>query len=661
MNEEAKKKEKIIGIDLGTSNSAAAVLIAGKPQIIPAAEGTTVGGGKAFPSYVAFTKDGNRLVGEPARRQAISNPERTITAIKRKMGTNYTVDIDGKSYTPQEISAMILSKIRQDTEDYLNEKIEKAVITVPAYFNDAQRTATKDAGKIAGLDVVRIINEPTAAALAFGLDKVDEELKIVVLDLGGGTFDVTIMEMGEGVFKVISTSGDTQLGGTDMDRLITEDLAMEFKRKENIDLLEEPTAKRRLTEAAEKAKIELSTLYSTQINLPFIAQDEAGPKHIDMEYTRSRMEEVISPVLARLDRPMEQALEDAKLSKTDINKIILIGGPTRMPCVRERFENFFGKKAERGVDPMEAVAVGAAIQGAVLAGDVKDILLLDVTPLTLGLETLGGVMTPLIDRNTTIPVRKKKTFSTAADNQPSAEIHVLQGERPMADDNISLGKFFIDGIPPAPRGIPQIEVIFEIDANGILQVTAKDLGTGRDKSIRIEGTKKLDENQIEKMREEAEKHKEEDEKLKELIQKRNELDGMAYQAEKMMKDNPDKLDDALKDKLLKGIEHARDVIKNNPNDGAAIDKAKQELEGSLHELAQKIYAQGGAPPGGPGAAPGGAPGGMGGGMDEMIRRAQQAASMGGSQAQQPPGASSKDSDDKKEAKKRVVDVEWEDE
>ncbi|MHA1794465.1 MAG: molecular chaperone DnaK [Promethearchaeota archaeon] len=652
MTNNGKKKEIIIGIDLGTSNSAAAVLTAGKPQIIPAAEGTTVGGGKAFPSYVAFTKDGKILVGEPARRQAISNPERTITAIKRKMGTDYKVKIDDKSYTPQEISAMILSKIKKDAEDYLNEKIEKAVITVPAYFNDAQRTATKDAGRIAGLDVVRIINEPTAAALAYALDKEGKSLKIAVLDLGGGTFDVTIMEMGEGVFEVISTSGDTALGGTDMDRLIMEDIAQEFKRKENIDLLADPTSKRRLLEASEKAKIELSTLYSTQINLPFIAQDASGPKHLDMEYSRARMEQVIAPVLERLDTPMKRALEDANLSKTDIDKIILIGGPTRMPSVRDRFEKFFERKAERGVDPMEAVAIGASIQGAVLAGEIKDILLLDVTPLTLGVETLGGVMTPLIDRNTTIPVRKTKVFSTASDNQPSVEIHVLQGERPLAKDNMSLGKFFLDGIPPAPRGIPQIEVTFEIDANGILKVTAKDLGTGKDQSIRIEGTKKLSEEDVQKMRDAAEKFKEEDEKLRQVIQARNELDGMAYQAEKLMKDNADKLDDKLKDELLQSIKRAREVIKDKPNDEKAIADAKADLEKPLHEFAQKIYAQGGAP----GAGPGG-PGGPIPNMDDVIKRAQQAADMGSA-------TSSSGKSEKQESsapKKKVVDVEWEDE
>jgi molecular chaperone DnaK len=584
------RKEKIVGIDLGTSNSAASVLIAGKPVIIPAAEGTTIGGGKAFPSFVAFTKDKKTLVGEPARRQAISNPERTVTAIKRKMGTDYKLEIDGKKYTPQEISAMILQKIKADTEAFLNEPINKAVITVPAYFNDAQRTATKDAGRIAGLEVVRIINEPTAAALAYGLDKKDHNAKVAVLDLGGGTFDVTIMELNEGVFEVISTSGDTQLGGTDMDRLIMEDLAQEFKRKNNIDLLTDPTAKRRLLEGAEKAKIELSNLYSTQVNLPFITQDASGPKHMDMEYTRARLEEVIAPVLDRLDAPMKRALKDAKFESKDIDKVILIGGPTRMPSVLERFERVFDKKAEHGVDPMEAVAIGAGIQGAVLGGDVKDILLLDVTPLTLGVETLGEAFTPLVDRNTTVPVKKSKVFSTASDNQTSVEIHVMQGERPKARDNFSLGKFYLDGIPPAPRGLPQIEVTFEINENGILEVTAKDLGTGKDKSIRIEGTKKLSEEEISRMQGDAERNKEADEKFRETTQKRNELDSMTYQAEKLMKENAGKLEASLRDTLVKAMDAARDVVKTKGDNLRAIEEAKAELEKPLHEFAQHLYS-----------------------------------------------------------------------
>jgi molecular chaperone DnaK len=659
------KKEKILGIDLGTSNSAAAVMIGGKPQIIPASEGTTVGGGKQFPSFVAFTKDKQILVGEPARRQAVSNPERTIVSIKRKMGTDYKVTIDGKKYTPQEISAMILGKIKKDTEEYLGESISKAVITVPAYMNDAQRTATKDAGRIAGLDVIRIINEPTAAALAYGLDKQKQSMKIVVLDLGGGTFDVTIMEMGEGVFEVVSTSGDTQLGGTDMDRVIMEDIANEFKENENFDILEDPTARRRLLEAAETAKIELSTTYSTQINLPFIGQDENGPKNVDIEYSRSRLEQTIKPIMDRLDAPMRRALDDAQLTSNDIAKIILIGGPTRMPCVRDKFEAFFGKKAERGVDPMEAVAIGACIQGAILAGEIKDILLLDVTPLTLGVETLGNIMTPLVERNTTIPVRRSKVFSTASDNQPTVEIHVLQGERKLAKDNISLGQFFLDGIPPARRGIPQIEVTFEIDANGIVNVTAKDLGTKKNQSIRIEGTKKLSEDDISRMRDDADKHKEEDEQIQKLIQERNELDSMAYQGEQLIKDNADKIDDELKESLTSAIENAKSIIKDRADDETAIKEAKEALEKPLHELAQKIYAQAG----GQGAGGPEGPGGMGNmsqeDMQEMIRRAQQQAGAGGDgmggEAGYDDEAHTAPPKKKSTKGKKVVDVEWEDE
>ena len=504
-------KEKIIGIDLGTSNSAASVLQAGKPAIIPSAEGTTAYG-KAFPSVVAFTKEGQILVGEPARRQAVSNPEKTIMAAKRKMGTNHKYIIEGKEYTPQQISAFILQKIRKDAEEFLGEKINKAVITVPAYFNDDQRQATKDAGEIAGLEVVRIVNEPTAASMAYGLDKHDKELKILVFDLGGGTLDVTIMEFGGGVFQVLSTSGDTQLGGTDMDQVIVDFLASEFKKTEGIDLTKDKTAMQRLRESAEKAKIELSNVFETDLNLPFITATNEGPKHLSIKLTRAKLEQLIEPIIKRCKHPMEQAMKDAKLSPSGINKVILVGGPTRMPIVRKFVEDAIGKQPERGVDPMECVAAGAAIQAGVLAGEVKDILLLDVTPLSLGIETLGGVFTKLIERNTTVPTKKAQIFSTAADNQTAVTIRVGQGERPMFGDNKLLGQFDLVGIPPAPRGIPQIEVTFDIDANGIIHVNAKDLGTGKEQSIRITASQKLSEDEIERMRKEAEQFADVDKK-----------------------------------------------------------------------------------------------------------------------------------------------------
>ncbi len=579
---------KIIGIDLGTSNSAAAVLVGGKPTIIPSAEGVTIGG-KAFPSYVAFTKDGEKLVGEPARRQAVSNPEGTIYAIKRKMGTDYKVTIRDKAFTPQQISAFILQKIKHDAEAFLGEPVQKAVITVPAYFNDNQRQATKDAGTIAGLDVVRIINEPTAASLAYGLDKVEESQKIFVFDLGGGTLDCTIMDFGQGVFEVVSTSGDTQLGGTDMDNAIVDYLVAESKKEYGIDIKNDKMAMQRLREAGEKAKIELSTTLTTEINLPFLTADASGPKHFTHTMTRAKLEQLVSPIVNRCGHSVEQALKDAKLTPNDIHKIILVGGPTRMPIVQKFVEDYVGKKIERGVDPMECVAMGAAIQAGVLSGEVKDLVLLDVTPLSLGIETLGGVFTQLIDRNTTIPTKKSQIFTTAEDNQTSVEVHVLQGERAMARDNVTLGRFHLTGIPPAPRGVPQVEVSFDIDANGIINVHAKDLGTGNEQKITITASTKLNKEEIDRMVKQAQEYADQDKHTKETAETKNKADNLAYSAEKTLKDMAGKIDAAQKQKVETAIKDLRESIKSD--DEKDMQQKMDVLTNSLHEISSKMYQE----------------------------------------------------------------------
>ncbi|MBQ6375811.1 molecular chaperone DnaK [Candidatus Saccharibacteria bacterium] len=599
---------KIIGIDLGTTNSAFAYMVAGKPEVITNSEGD-----RTTPSVVAVTKKGERLVGKVAQRQRVTNPKNTIYGIKRligrkfddpevqrdlkispykivKKGNGVAVEMDGKEYTPEEISAMILGKIKADAEAFLGEKVTEAIITVPAYFDDSQRQATKDAGKIAGLEVKRIINEPTAAALAYGLESKKDE-KIAVFDLGGGTFDVSILDLGDGVFEVMSTNGDTHLGGEDFDNILVNYLVDEFKKESGIDITSDAAAMQRVKDEAEKAKKELSSSTSTDINLPFLSADADGPKHFEHTLTRAKLEELVSPLLDRLASPVEKALQDAKLDTKDIDEIVMVGGMTRMPAVVEKVKSIFGKDPMQGVNPDEVVAVGAAIQGGVLQGDVKDVLLLDVTPLTLGIETMGGVRTPLIDRNTTIPTSKSEIFSTASDNQPQVEIHVLQGEREFAKDNKSLGRFILDGIAPAPRGVPQIEVTFNLDANGILNVTAKDKGTGKEQSITIQNSGNMSKEDIEKAQKEAEMYADEDKKKKEVIDAKNHLENAIYQAEKMPDEYKDKISDEDKEAIKKAVEDAKKTLSDDASDKDKLEQAAKDLSDRIMPIGAKMYQE----------------------------------------------------------------------
>jgi len=583
-----KPGEKILGIDLGTTNSAAAIFEGGRATVIPSAEGPTMAG-KMFPSVVAFTKDGTLLIGESAKRQTTANPEGTVYEIKRKMGTDYKINIAGKDYTPQQISAFILQKIKKDAETYLATTIKKAVITVPAHFNDNQRQATKDAGEIAGFEVARIINEPTAACLAFGIDKLEKEMKILVFSFGGGTHDVTVMDFGKGVFEVLSTSGDTQIGGADLDKEVMDHLTEEFQRQTGINLRNDKVAISRLKEASEKAKIELSTMMTTDIDLPFLSSEASGPKHLHLTLSRTKLESLAKPIVQKTERTIVKALEDAKLAPKDIDKIILIGGMTRMPYIQRFVEHVMGKPAERGVDPMECVAIGAAIQGAVLTGEVKDLLLLDVTPLSLGVETLGRVSTRILEKNTTIPTRRSQTFSTAADFQTAVTINVLQGERPMASDNVSLGMFNLEGIPPAPRGVPQIEVTFDIDANGILNVTAKDLATNKEAKITITASTKLSKEEKERLVKEAEQFAEQDKKKREEAELRNNADTLIYTAEKTKKDLGEKLTQDQKNKVDAVVSALKDAMAGT--DPEKIKTKSDELTKVLQEIGTVIYQQ----------------------------------------------------------------------